>query len=112
MPSVGPFELTEEEFLGLKILWQEDEKKLSSKNVDAGSFGNLMVAKPGDSAEVPMVIPPAQSSVLCHCQPNPRLRNGIDQETAESGETAEVEAESALFERNMELLASSKGRFV
>jgi len=28
MPLVGPFEITDEEFLGMKILWQEDEKQL------------------------------------------------------------------------------------
>ena len=109
MPLVGPFELTEEEFLGLKILWQEDEKQLSNKNLHAARFGDLTIAKRSDSAEVPALIQPVQPSILCGDEPNLRLRNVIDPETAESGETAEVEAESALIERNTRLLASSLG---
>ena len=109
MPLVGPFELTEEEFLGLKILWQEDEKQLSNKNLHAARFGDLTIAKRSDSAEVPALIQPVQPSILCSDEPNLRLRNVIDPETAESGETAEVEAESALIERNTRLLASSLG---
>ena len=110
MPLVGPFELTDEEFLGLKILWQEDEKHLSNKNLHAARFGNLTIAKPSDSAAVPALIQPVQPSI-CRDKPNLRLRNGIDPETAESGETAEVEAESALIERDTKLLASRLGRF-
>jgi len=109
MPLVGPFELTDEEFLGLKILWQKDEKQLSNKNLHAARFGNLTIAKPSDSAAVPALIQPVQPSILCRDEPNLRLRNGIDPETAESGETAEVEAESALIERDTKLLASSLG---
>ena len=109
MPLVGPFELTEEEFLGLKILWQEDEKQLSNKNLHAARFGDLTIAKRSDSAEVPALIQPVQPSILCGDEPNLRLRNVIDPETAESGETAEVEAESALIERNTRLLALSLG---
>src|SRR5213595_2753851 len=103
MPLVGPFELTEEEFLGLKILWQEDEKQLSNKNLHAARFGDLTIAKRSDSAEVPALIQPVQPSILCGDEPNLRLRNVIDPETAE------VEAESALIERNTRLLASSLG---
>ena len=109
MPLVGPFELTDEEFLGMKILWQEDEKQLSNKNLHAARFCNLTIAKPSDSAAVPALTQPVQPSILCRDKPNLRLRNGIDPETAESGETAEVEAESALIERDTKLLASSLG---
>src|SRR5437773_12289942 len=96
MPLVGPFELTDEELLGMKILWQEDEKQLSNKNLHAARFGNLIVAKPSDSAAVPALTQPVQPSILCRDEPNLRLRNGIDSDAAESGETAGVEAERAL----------------
>src|SRR5207249_11562034 len=100
MPLVGPFELTDEEFLGMKILWQEDEKQLSNKNLHAARFGNLTIAKPSDSAAVPALTQPVQPSILCRDNPNHRLRNGIDPETAEHGETAEVESESARTEND------------
>src|SRR5437773_12057798 len=107
MPLVGPFELTDEEFLGLKILWQKDEKQLSNKNLHAARFGNLTIAKPSDSAAVPALIQPVQPSILCRDGPQLRLRNGIDPETAESGGTAEVEAASALIGRDTRIHASS-----
>src|SRR5213596_1823562 len=75
MPLVGPFELTEEEFLGLKILWQEDEKQLSNKNLHAARFGDLTIAKRSDSAEVPALIQPVQPSILCGDEPSLRLRS-------------------------------------
>src|SRR5438093_13727430 len=107
MPLVGPFELTDEEFLGMKILWQEDEKQLSNKNLHAARFCNLTIAKPIDSAPVRALIQPAQTSILCRDETNLRLRHGIDPKTAEARETAEVAVERDFMVRDTELLGST-----
>src|SRR5947199_9918734 len=109
MPLVGPFELTDEEFLGMKILWQEDEKQLSNKNLHAARFGILTITKPSDSAAVPALTQPVQPSILCRDKPNLRLRNGIDTDTAEFCEAAEVEAVCPARARNRKRHNSSLG---
>ena len=39
MPSVGPFELTEAEFIGLEFLRQDDERQLRKTTLRARWFG-------------------------------------------------------------------------
>jgi hypothetical protein len=47
MPSVGPFELTETEFVGLEFLRQEDERQLRKTTLRATWSGKELSVKAG-----------------------------------------------------------------
>ena len=45
MPSVGPFELTEAELVGLEFLRQEDERQLRKTGLHATWSGRMLTIK-------------------------------------------------------------------
>ncbi len=56
MPSVGPFELTEVEFIGLEFLRQDDERQLRKTTLRATWSGReLRVKAEGLSTKTPEV---------------------------------------------------------
>jgi len=50
MPSVGPFELTEMEFVGLEFMRQEDERQLRKTTLRATWSGRELSVKAGQQA--------------------------------------------------------------
>ena len=50
MPSVGPFELTEIEFVGLEFMRQEDERQLRKTTLRATWSGRELSVKAGQQA--------------------------------------------------------------
>ena len=50
MPSVGPFELTEVEFIGLEFVRQEDERQLRKTTLRATWSGRELSVKAGQHA--------------------------------------------------------------
>jgi hypothetical protein len=50
MPSVGPFELTEAEFVGLEFMRQEDERQLRKTTLRATWTGRELSVKAGQQA--------------------------------------------------------------
>ncbi len=52
MPSVGPFELTEVEFVGLEFLRQEDERQLRKTTLRATWSGRELSVKAGQQAKL------------------------------------------------------------
>ena len=50
MPSVGPFELTEVEFVGLEFMRQEDERQLRKTTLRATWSGRELSVKAGQQA--------------------------------------------------------------
>jgi hypothetical protein len=111
MRSVGPFELTEAEFAGMKALWHEDERQLKNTRLGVAWLGRRLVAKPADALVVPATVESNRSGVLVNNQSNSRSGNEAGLETGESGETADVEAESEIIGRSLELLESGIRRF-
>lgn len=45
MPSIGPFELTEDEIIGLDFLRQEDERQLRKTRLHATWSGKVLTVK-------------------------------------------------------------------
>ena len=52
MPSVGPFELTEIEFIGLEFVRQEDERQLRKTTLRATWSGRELSVKAGQQARL------------------------------------------------------------
>ncbi len=52
VPSVGPFELTEVEFIGLEFLRQDDERQLRKTTLRATWSGRELRVKAEDSATI------------------------------------------------------------
>ncbi len=52
MPSVGPFELTEIEFVGLEFMRQEDERQLRKTTLRATWSGRELSVKAGQQARL------------------------------------------------------------
>jgi hypothetical protein len=52
VPSVGPFELTEVEFVGLEFMRQEDERQLRKTTLRATWSGRELSVKAGKQATV------------------------------------------------------------
>ncbi len=50
MPSVGPFELTEVEFVGLELMRQDDERQLRKTTLRATWSGRELSVKAGEPA--------------------------------------------------------------
>jgi len=94
MRSVGPFELTEAEFEGLRISMIEDERLHASLGGFAGRFPARFAYTSADS--ITFLRP--ESRVFDDDRVN-QLSKGIELETGESGETAETEAESMIIEK-------------
>src|SRR6266571_6561244 len=103
MRSVGPFELTEAEFSGMQILWREDEKQLEKMTSHAAHISRL-IAKLDDAVAALSTLELIRSDAAQRNRSS--LRNVVSLETGESGETAEVEAESENIRRDLELFES------
>ncbi len=101
MHSVGPFELTEAEFFGMQVLWREDEKQLEKMMSRAAHISRL-IAKLDDAVAV-STLESIRSEASQKNRSSSPLRNVVSLETGESGETAEVEAESEIIRRDLEL---------
>jgi len=101
MHSVGPFELTEAEFFGMQVLWREDEKQLEKMTSSAAHISRL-IAKLDDGVAV-STLESIRSEASQKNRSSSSLRNVASLETGESGETAEVEAESEIIRRDLEL---------
>ncbi len=102
MHSVGPFELTEAEFFGMQILWREDERQLEKMASRAVRISRL-IAKLDDAVALSTL-----ELIRSEAAQKNRsgLRNVVSLETGESGETAEVEAESESIRGDLELFES------
>jgi len=100
MRSVGPFELTDAEFAGMESLWREDERQLRTIARRAALIAYRLILKSGDKVAVLAALDSIRSAVAVQNQSHSRGRNRDNLETGESGETADVEAESEIFRRN------------
>ena len=99
MRSVGPFELTDAEFAGMESLWREDERQLRTIARRAALIAYRLILKSGDKVAVLAALDSIRS-VAVQNQSHSRGRNRANLETGESGETADVEAESEIIRRN------------
>jgi hypothetical protein len=102
MHSVGPFELTEAEFFGMQILWRKDEKQLEKMTSGAAHISRL-IAKLDDALAALTTLESIRFEGSQKNRSSSPLRSVVSLETGESGETAEVEAESELIRRDLEL---------
>ena len=67
MPSVGPFELTEVEFIGLEFLRQDDERQLRKTSLRATWAGReLRVKAEGPTAPIAIAKDEVASRALPH----------------------------------------------
>ncbi len=105
MRSIGPFELTEAEFSGMQILWREDERQLKNMTSRAAHISPL-IAKLADSAAALSTFELIWSEASQKNRSGSSLRNAVSLETGESGETADVEAESEIMRRDLEPVES------
>jgi hypothetical protein len=104
MRSVGPFELTDTEFAGMEILWREDERELRNSALRATWHGHRLIVESFGTVAVPTEVGLFQFGVLVKNRSRFRLQNEAGPETGESGETADVEAESEIMRKNSEIL--------
>lgn len=109
MRSVGPFELTDSEFAGMEIIWREDEKQLKNITRRAALIAYRLILKSGDDVATHAGLELIQS-VLVQNQSHSRWRNKSGLETGESGETADVEAESEVVRISQDLFESKVRR--
>jgi hypothetical protein len=103
MRSVGPFELTDAEFEGMEILWREDERELKNNGQRVIWLGHHLIVESSGKVVVPTEVELIQLSVLAENRSHYRRREA-GPETGESGETADVEAESEIVRRNLGFL--------
>jgi hypothetical protein len=104
MRSVGPFELTDAEFAGMETLCREDERRLKNAELRATWRGHHLIVESCDALAVPAEAELIQLGLMVENRSHSRWRNQADPETGESGETADVEAESEIIGRNPEIL--------